>query len=80
MLQNHLPFVITHDSDQDSWTDMNKSDSINQIGGQSKVQNVRKDDSEKSADILDLQLKNVRDKLELLKVSKESLELHEKMI
>ena len=78
MLQNHLPFVITHDSDQNLWTDMNKSDSINQIGGQSKVQNVRKDESEKSVDILDLQLKNVRDKLELLKVSKESLELHEK--
>ena len=76
MLQNHLPFVITHDSDQCSWTDMNKSDSINQIGGQSKVQNVRKDESEKSADILDLQLKILRDKSELLKVSKESLELH----
>ena len=78
MLQNHLPFAITHDFDQDTWQDLNSSDHLSLVGGKSDPENSKKIETEKSSDILNLQLKNVRDKLELLKVSKESLELLEK--
>ena len=75
MLQNQLPFNIPIDSDQDSWT--NPSSIVNPLytNETSELYNISKiNEDEKSSEFLSLELKNSKNKIELLTLNKESLE------